>query len=493
MSFQLIITVNVNHTQLELFNHYSTQINNILISLPSKTMKIDFLNGKSSKVLPAQNLDTTNAFEITFVKDDSIYMYKFKDAELHFEDKIKKEVIVGVIFQLDYAIKVPVESPDFKNLLLQHPMLDGLFTQVFDKISTIYRNGVFNHKEAYHVKDYLARNRGVKFENSDGTDILITYCIALMAYFHYDRVEIGNLFLRYVIKGASPLLLAQNHSLYLNDILRRAGLNPNKVMLIRHSLKHTSFQTAYEHDVILEYTQMQKPNFYNDFDYVLTFVADEGTTAKFVGCYMVTGETQALNANLFSYDFPTELWERSKEKKNTFHGLTDTFLFKDMLHRLYIDWGKGTINWKQKATNEKPIFKLQSEQSAPFIGYENILLTFDMLESMIQDSVKYSDWHVALKAVYAIYLITDLKSGKQYVGAAYGQESLFGRWKSYVKTRHGNNKEMIALLKNHPKRYQDFQFSVLQIIPKSTLTDVNKLETLYKKKLGTRAFGLNRN
>lgn len=108
----------------------------------------------------------------------------------------------------------------------------------------------------------------------------------------------------------------------------------------------------------------------------------------------------------------------------------------------------------------------------------------------------YKDWVGALSSTYAIYLITDTVSGKQYVGSASGQDGLYGRWSYYVHSKHGGNIKMEELLKLHPERYHKFQFSVLQLLPKSSSigkTSVESAERLWKQKLNTIKFGLNDN
>ena len=61
-------------------------------------------------------------------------------------------------------------------------------------------------------------------------------------------------------------------------------------------------------------------------------------------------------------------------------------------------------------------------------------------------------------------------------------------------THHGGNKQMKELMCNYPERYHNFQFSILQILPK-TITDeeVIHVESLYKKKLLSIPFGMNDN
>ena|SRR5690625_2274942 len=100
------------------------------------------------------------------------------------------------------------------------------------------------------------------------------------------------------------------HSLYISDLLRKNNLTPERVKLIRHSLSHERFRIAYETNFILEYTQMQRPNFFNGFDYALVFVGDEGTTAKLVGCYKITGVMKKLAATVFPSEYPSVLLEQ---------------------------------------------------------------------------------------------------------------------------------------------------------------------------------------
>ena len=107
----------------------------------------------------------------------------------------------------------------------------------------------------------------------------------------------------------------------------------------------------------------------------------------------------------------------------------------------------------------------------------------------------YEEWHIALSSIYAIYLIVDTETGKQYVGSAYNNDSgLLGRWSCYVETKHGNNKHMKEIICNHPERYHKFQFSILQILPKTlSQDDVLAIENRYKRKLLSISFGMNAN
>ena len=128
-----------------------------------------------------------------------------------------------------------------------------------------------------------------------------------------------------------------------------------------------------------------------------------------------------------------------------------------------------------------------------FPGYENVLLPYLVLQEIIRE--EEPTWKTALQHSKGIYLITDTKNGKHYVGAAYGDEALWNRWSSYAANGHGNNRELRQLIEKSGINYAEyFQFSILEI--RSTTTDdqeIIKRETHWKQMLKSREFGYNDN
>ena len=239
-----------------------------------------------------------------------------------------------------------------------------------------------------------------------------------------------------------------------------------------------------------EYQKLQKPNFFNECDCILSFVSSGGYSAKFVGCYL-PGTGQPAKRENMAAGFPApEMFS----EENYYFELKESPLLGDLKERLIINWGRSTLAWYQRATNEKEVLAIQDKQKFLFSGFENVVLTYQELKEIVSDPTLYEDWITALSSVYAIYLITDRTDGKHYVGSAYGKDGLLGRWKHYIETKHGDNKQMKEIICNQPERYQNFQFSILQILPK-TLTDdeVIQIESLYKRKLLSKEFGLNDN
>ncbi|MBD5512490.1 MAG: GIY-YIG nuclease family protein [Lachnospiraceae bacterium] len=274
------------------------------------------------------------------------------------------------------------------------------------------------------------------------------------------------------------------------DVLNKVGLEPSKVKLIRHALTDRGFKDCYEKDMVLGYTRQQKVGFSKNYDYWAVFISDAGNYAKLFGLYQV-GNAVSDTPDVMPVGFPHPEWFQGK---NAFFDLQHVNTLQEYEGRLIIDWGKSARMWHQKGTTEKPIVAIRTDNKKVFSGFENLILKYDELKEIVENPTIYDSWHTALSSVNAIYLIVDTETGKQYVGSAYGKDGLFGRWACYVNTLHGNNKEMQELICNYPDRYHYFQFSILQILPKTvTADDIIHMETLYKKKLMSISFGMNHN
>ncbi len=278
--------------------------------------------------------------------------------------------------------------------------------------------------------------------------------------------------------------------LYFSDVLKKVGLEPSKVKLIRHALTDKGFEDCYKKNMVWEYTRQQKHGFSKGYDYWCVFISGKGTLAKLFACYKI-GDSVPDTPDLVPRDFPHPEWFKGE---NAYFDLKYTDMLKDYEGRLTIDWGSSTRMWHQKGTTEKPIISIQADEKKVFSGFENLILSYDELEEIIVNPNVYEAWHIALSSVNAIYLIVDKETGKQYVGSAYGKDGLLGRWSCYINSFHGHNKSIKELICDYPERYHHFQFSILQILPKTATDDeVIQTETLYKKKLLTIPFGLNNN
>lgn len=141
------------------------------------------------------------------------------------------------------------------------------------------------------------------------------------------------------------------------------------------------------------------------------------------------------------------------------------------------------------------------ELEEEFIGYENVCKTYEELEKIIDKT----NWKTALSNVYGVYVLTDTKTGKQYVGSATGENGIYGRWKTYLTAGYDEeetkndypNKQLKNLVKKYGKEYieENFQYSILEILPHTELGKEKALqrEAYWKGVLKTREFGYNDN
>ncbi|MCS5735093.1 GIY-YIG nuclease family protein [Herbiconiux daphne] len=123
----------------------------------------------------------------------------------------------------------------------------------------------------------------------------------------------------------------------------------------------------------------------------------------------------------------------------------------------------------------------------PFPGFDRLVLSHVELQAVMRE-LRYASWRTALSSVFGIYLLTDTRDGKQYVGKADGEESIRQRWSLYATNGHGGNVDLRGL---DPS---SFRFSLLRVFDPATPTrDINAAESHFKDALATRQHGLYRN
>ena len=157
--------------------------------------------------------------------------------------------------------------------------------------------------------------------------------------------------------------------------------------------------------------------------------------------------------------------------------------------------GAGALAWHQHLKN-KPVIEVfpPGRSLEPFSDYLDFTLSYQELQELMSNEAAHREWKSSLSAVAGIYMILAETTGQQYVGSAYGDTGIWGRWQQYAKNGHGNNKLLKKLIEEDPQYPESFRYAVLQVLPKSTKDfEVIRWETQYKHKLGSRATGLNAN
>lgn len=123
-----------------------------------------------------------------------------------------------------------------------------------------------------------------------------------------------------------------------------------------------------------------------------------------------------------------------------------------------------------------------------FPGYDKVNISWNELKRVIVKDT----WKAVLQNQKGVYLLTDISNGKKYVGSAYGENMILGRWSSYVKNGHGGNVGLKTLSFEHIQQY--FKYTILDIYKSSTDDQVIiDRENWWKDVLQTRKFGYNEN
>lgn len=283
--------------------------------------------------------------------------------------------------------------------------------------------------------------------------------------------------------------------LTISKLLNEAGLDTTKrIKLLRHKDNRKGQMiegkpvdgNPYEWYIkdrqkFIAYQSEQSEALFIDVDYIVSFIGEEGTTARMVGVYRILGLDQ----------------ERIDKVNNGhfYYKMAEVSGFEELNERVIIDWGKSTITWHQWLhKNDKEVVAIE-RKGIDWVcpDYEEIILSYEQLQRIFKDQI--SVWKNKLSSSNCIYVISDSKSGSLYVGSTYNREGIWGRWKDYASTGHGGDVELIKLLEADPEYAKKYiTWAILQVLPLGIQDEkAIHIETLWKNKLGRSACSLNKN
>lgn len=265
-----------------------------------------------------------------------------------------------------------------------------------------------------------------------------------------------------------------------------------KTKLLRHQDGSYDIKRIYDAGMINDYQSVQSKKVFSNCNYIISFLGIENSKAQFIGIYKIVGERKVKDV-IMPIDYP---YPEFYQDDYYYYDLQEVCIMDDLKERLIIEWGGSTRSWHQWLEDkDKEVLEIVPKgYFNSFPGFLDFTLSFNELKRIIEHPDANRDWHVMLKSVAGVYLILDTVDGMQYIGSAYGKEGIIGRWKKYNESGHGGNKLLQQLLLCFPERYKQFQYTILQTLPKTlTNAEVIKYESMYKRKLGTRSFGLNSN
>lgn len=259
---------------------------------------------------------------------------------------------------------------------------------------------------------------------------------------------------------------------------QRLFLADRNVKVLRHKDSRVDLWGLRSLGKFTKYQDQQSWDVFGTARYIVSFIAERNRYAKFVGVWEV-------------------LSKRKKKTRGYRYKTREVPGFEDLERRLVVAWGEGTRSWAQwlhRQGDKDVVELLPRDYVMEFPGYYNFTLSYDQLTTMVSNPDSNREWQRMLASVSGVYVVLDQRTGKQYVGSAYGSGGIWARWKTYAKSPSGGNALLKDLLKASPGRYKRFQFSILRVLePSAQKDEVIYQELVTKRKLGSRAFGLNSN
>ena len=292
----------------------------------------------------------------------------------------------------------------------------------------------------------------------------------------------------------------------LNDLLESSGIDPAKVIVMRHRPHERELAK------VLPWLAAERPETFNAYQqtqgekveramkglegdgYVASFIGHAPGQAWFVGLYTIESSKPLTRDQLWAVPAYQEMktfgiggfTEQDPRETIQWFDMSPTDFYAHWKGRLVVTWPPPERSWWRRShKNDMAVHAIHEESmlDASMPAWDQLDLTWEEL------SVMPSRWQAAIRQWRGIYFIFDESDGKGYVGSACGSENLLGRWLNYAASGHGGNR----LLRGRDPA--NFRFTILQrVSPDLDSDDVIRLESSWKDRLHTRApFGLNDN
>lgn len=293
----------------------------------------------------------------------------------------------------------------------------------------------------------------------------------------------------------------------LNDLLKGKDIDPTRVLVLRHRPHEPELNR------VLPWLAAEKPDLFNAYQqtqgkrveramqamvgngYVASFIGQQPGKATFVGLYSIVASRPLTYDQFWQIDEYKELkkhgmkgWESKDAALPSvlWFDLVLTDFYADWKGKLIVKWPPPEIVWRRRAHRNEITVVAILEDSA----LDSAMPEWDEIEFTWEElGVLPTSWKTTLSKWRGIYYIFDTSDGKGYVGSAYGESNLLGRWLNYFARGHGGNK----LLRQRVPR--NFRFSILELVsPTMNPSDIIRLESSWKQRLHTRVpYGLNEN
>lgn len=172
--------------------------------------------------------------------------------------------------------------------------------------------------------------------------------------------------------------------------------------------------------------------------------------------------------------------------------------YKKLIGRLKIKYAHKDRSVRNKMEKYFPNLVLKEILPEPysiqtFPGYKNLDIPFLSLENVIKKD--HVSWKNALM-IKGIYLITDTKTGKKYVGKASGHGGFWQRWSDYISDGHGGDVDLKKLIDSNgglDYARKNYKFTLLEIVESNLDSDIDERESYWKRVLMSRMASVGHN
>jgi len=285
----------------------------------------------------------------------------------------------------------------------------------------------------------------------------------------------------------------------LTELLEKAKLDPKATRVMRHVPTEPALRKA------LPWMASERHSLYNAYQshhservekslarasHLVSFIGHRPGQALFVGIYCVSGYREISEKDFRAMPCNEELGRLGtrgpgKRRRSLWFDLQCTEHLAEWKGKLVVNWPPPERSWWRLAHRNRFRIHAVHEESVlipPMPKWNELLLDCEEFRMLPKS------WQLVVSQWRGVYHILDRASGKSYVGSAYGDDNIYGRWCVYADTGHGDNIDLKGLDPSN------FRFSILErVSPDMPAEDVIRLESNWKDRLGTRECGLNAN
>lgn len=196
---------------------------NIYYKFEPIQMYIDTLYGESYAILEesnSYNFDTTFHYEVLFVGEDGVVLKKFLRRKMEnittieshplftnsvwqIEETLNKQVpiedIIRVVANDIYATKAPMDDPIYQQLIQQSELFEDFFDKLYFEMDSYYRGDNRNSSKKWEFTNFIESEYGIQLEHSEGSEIIIANCVALIMKLNIPLSQMAEYFMAYII------------------------------------------------------------------------------------------------------------------------------------------------------------------------------------------------------------------------------------------------------------------------------------------------------